>query len=99
MTPSAVSRSKVAVEVRPTSLATGTPLSVMTTSLPVRARSSHSLRWARNSVTATSMNQLYTRITAQMYSSRLIGDCSQTERYSATSITISTGDRSPAEVG
>src|SRR5450755_1214051 len=67
ITPSAARRSSVAVVVRPSSRATGTPRSVITTSSPPRARSSHSLRCARRSVTATSMPQSYTLATTDLY--------------------------------
>ena len=67
ITPSAVRRSSVAVVVRPSSRATGTPRSVITTSSPLRARSSHSLRCALSSVTATSMLESYTLTSINLY--------------------------------
>src|SRR5260221_3716869 len=67
ITPSAVSRSSVAVVARPVSRATGTPRSVITTSSPLRARSSQELRCARRSVTVTSMPEVYTTGTVYLY--------------------------------
>ncbi len=67
ITPSAVSRSSVLVASRPVSLATGTPRSVITTSCPLRARSSQELRCARRSVTVTSMPEAYTTDTRDLY--------------------------------
>src|SRR5580693_6477917 len=51
----------------PSNLATGTPRSVITISSPSRARPSHSLRWARNSVTATSIPLSYTLTIINLY--------------------------------
>jgi hypothetical protein len=67
ITPSAARRSSVAVVVRPSSRATGTPRSVITTSSPLRARSSHSLRCALRSVTATSTLESYTLTSINLY--------------------------------
>ncbi len=57
--PSSINRSNNEDEPTALNRATGTPRSVTTTSPPLRTSDSHSLRCARNSVTATSMPQLY----------------------------------------
>ena len=59
MTPCAVRRSIVGVESSATIRATGVPRSVMTTSVPSRAASIHRPRFARSSVTATSITEVY----------------------------------------
>jgi hypothetical protein len=58
--PCSVNCSIVVADRSPTRRATGTPRSVTTISSPARARSSQSPSCARNTVTGTSMCQLYT---------------------------------------
>ncbi len=67
MTPSAVSRSSAALASIPSNRATGTPRSVTTTSCPSRTRCSHSLRFARRSLMATSTPKVYRRCLTETY--------------------------------
>ena len=67
MTPSAVSRSNAALASIPSSRATGTPRWVTTTSCPSRTRCSHSLRFARRSLMATSTPKAYRLCLTETY--------------------------------